>query len=227
MFKALSLMKFLMYFYKDYWIIRLLDLDALIDNMKNTGFLTDSNIESVFRKVPRHNFVPESLKNKAYENAPIRIMKKQTISQPSVVSRMTEWLDLKEGQKVLEIGSGSGWQSAILAKIVGNGKIFTVERHSELASFAKKNLEKLGINNVEIILGDGRLGLEEESPFDRIMVTAACREVPQALLDQLSLDGLLIAPVGDDIQSLILLKKTPEGIVEIKNQKGYVFVPLV
>ena len=195
--------------------------------MKNTGFLTDSKIESAIRKVPRHNFVPESMKNKAYENEPIRIMKKQTISQPSVVSRMTEWLDLKEGQKVLEIGSGSGWQSAILAKIVGTGKIFTVERHSELASFAKKNLEKLGIKNVKIILGDGRLGLEEESPFDRIMVTAACREVPKALLDQLSLDGLLIAPVGDDIQSLILLKKTPEGIVEIKNQKGYVFVPLV
>lgn len=204
-----------------------MDLDSLIDNMKNTGFLTDSKIESVFRKVPRHYFVPESLKNIAYENAPIRIMKKQTISQPSVVSRMTEWLDLKEGQKVLEIGSGSGWQSAILAKIVGTGKIFTVERHSELASFAKKNLEKLGINNVKIILGDGRLGLIDESPFDRIMITAACREVPQALLDQLSLDGLLIAPVGDNIQSLILLRKTPEGIVEIKNQKGYVFVPLV
>ncbi len=227
MFKKLSLMKFLIYNNKDYWIICLLDLDALIDNMKNTGFLTDSKIESAIRKVPRHNFVPESLKNKAYENEPIRIMKKQTISQPSVVSRMTEWLDLKEGQKVLEIGSGSGWQSAILAEIVGNGKIFTVERHSELASFAKKNLEKLGIKNVKIILGDGRLGLEEESPFDRIMITAACREIPQALLDQLSLDGLLIAPVGDDIQSLILLRKTPKGIVEIKNQKGYVFVPLV
>ncbi len=120
-----------------------MDLDALIDNMKNTGFLTDSKIESALRKVPRHNFVPESLKNKAYENAPILIMKKQTISQPSVVSRMTEWLDLKEGQKVLEIGSGSGWQSAILAKIVGNGKIFTVERHSELASFAKKKFRKI------------------------------------------------------------------------------------
>jgi len=204
-----------------------LDLDSLIDNMKNTGFLTDSKIESAIRKVPRHNFVPESLKNRAYENEPIHLMKRQTISQPSVVSRMTEWLDLKEGQKVLEIGSGSGWQSAILAKLVGNGKIFTVERHSKLASFAKKNLEKLGIKNVKIILGDGRLGLIEESPFDRIMITAACREVPPALLDQLSLGGLLIAPIGENIQSLILLRKTPEGIVEIKNQKGYVFVPLV
>ena len=204
-----------------------MDLDALIDIMKNTGFLTDSRVESAIRKVPRDNFVPDSLKNRAYENEPIHLMEKQTISQPSVVSRMTEWLDLKEGQKVLEIGSGSGWQSAILAKIVGNGKIFTIERHSKLANFAKKNLEKLGIKNVKIILGDGRLGLPTESPFDRIMITAACREVPQALLDQLSLGGLLIAPVGEDIQSLILLRKTPEGIVEIKNQKGYVFVPLV
>ncbi len=204
-----------------------MELDALIDVMKNTGFLTDSKIESAFRKVPRHDFVPESLRHRAYENAPISIMKKQTISQPSVVSRMTEWLDLKEGQKVLEIGSGSGWQSAILAKIVGEGKIFTIERHSKLVSFAKNNLEKLGIKNVKIILGDGRLGLAEESPFDRIMITAACRKVPEALLDQLSLGGLLIAPVGENIQSLILLKKTPEGIVEIKNQKGYIFVPLV
>ena len=202
-------------------------LDVLIDIMKSTGFLTDSRVESAIRKTPRHNFVPESLKNRAYENAPIPIMKKQTISQPSVVSRMTEWLDLKEGQKILEIGSGSGWQSAILANIVGKGKIFTVERHAPLADFAKKNLEKLGIKNVKIIHGDGNLGLPEESPFDRIMITAACKEVPSALLDQLSIDGLLIAPVGEDIQSLILLKKTQEGIIEIKNQKGYVFVPLL
>ena len=204
-----------------------LKLNALIDTMKNTGFLTDNRVESAIQKVPRHNFVPESLKNQAYENSPLPIIEKQTISQPSVVSRMTEWLDLKEGQKVLEIGSGSGWQSAILANIVGNGKIFTVERHAKLASFAKKNLEKLGIKNVTIIHGDGNLGLPEESPFDRIMITAACKKIPDALLHQLSLDGLLIAPVGDDIQSLILLKKTSKGFVEIKNQKGYVFVPLL
>ncbi len=204
-----------------------LKLDVLIEMMKNTGFLTDAKVESAIRQIPRHNFIPESLKHRAYENAPISLMKKQTISQPSVVSRMTEWLDLKEGQKVLEIGSGSGWQSAILAKIVDSGKIFTVERHAKLASFAKKNLEKLGIKNVKIIHGDGSLGIPEESPFDRIIITAACKKVPDALLDQLALDGLLIAPVGEDIQSLILLRKTPKGIVEIKNQKGYVFVPLL
>ncbi len=204
-----------------------LKLDLLIDIMKDTGFLTDNKVESAIRQVPRHNFVPESMKNKAYENTPILIMEKQTISQPSVVSRMTEWLDLREGQKVLEIGSGSGWQSAILANIVGSGKIFTVERHAKLASFAKKNLEKLGIKNVKIIHGDGNFGLPDESPFDRIMITAACKEIPDALLHQLALDGLLIAPVGEDIQSLILLRKTPEGFAEIKNQKGYVFVPLL
>jgi protein-L-isoaspartate(D-aspartate) O-methyltransferase len=98
---------------------------------------------------------------------------------------------------------------------------------SKLANFAKKNLEKLGIENVKIIHGDGTLGLPKESPFDRIMITAACKEIPSALLNQLALDGLLIAPVGEDIQSLILLRKTPKGIVEIKNQRGYVFVPLL
>jgi len=204
-----------------------LKLDTLIDNMKNTGFLTNSKVENAIRQNPRHHFIPESLKNRAYENSPIPIMKNQTISQPSVVSRMTEWLDLKEGHKVLEIGSGSGWQCAILAKMVGKGKIFTIERHHSLANFAKKNLEKLGIKNVRIIYGDGRLGLPEESPFDRIIITAACKEVPKSLLNQLTINGLLIAPVGENIQSLILIKKTPNGFNEIKNQKGYVFVPLL
>ena len=204
-----------------------LKLDELIETMKNTGFLTNSRVESTIRKIPRHNFVPESLKNQAYENTPIPIIEKQTISQPSVVSRMTEWLDLKEGQKVLEIGSGSGWQSAILANLVGHGKIFTIERHAKLASFARKNLERLEIKNVTIIHGDGNLGLPEESPFDRIIITAACKKIPDTLMHQLALGGLLIAPVGENIQSLVLLRKTSEGFEEIKNQKGYVFVPFL
>jgi protein-L-isoaspartate(D-aspartate) O-methyltransferase len=154
-------------------------------------------------------------------------MNNQTISQPSVVSRMTEWLDIKEGQKILEVGSGSGWQTAILACLVGCGKIYSIERHLELAEFAKKNLNKLGIPNVKIILGDGSLGFPEESPFDRIIITAACKKIPDSLLEQLSIDGLLIAPVGGYLQSLVLLTKTSKGIVEIKNQPGYVFVPLL
>lgn len=202
-------------------------LNELINHMKATGFLTDSKVESTIKLVPRHYFVPDSLQDRAYENGPLPIMNGQTISQPSVVARMTEWLDVQEGQKILEIGSGSGWQTAILAKLVGGGQIFTVERHENLSNFARKNLEKSEIKNVQIINADGRLGLPDKSPFDRIMVTAACKEVPKALLDQLAIDGMLIAPVGENIQSLILLRKTSKGIVEVKSQEGYVFVPLV
>jgi protein-L-isoaspartate(D-aspartate) O-methyltransferase len=202
-------------------------IEVLICTMKNTGFLTDDDVENAIRNTPRHLFVPDSQKNEAYENAPVPIMNGQTISQPSVVARMTEWLNLKEGNKVLEIGSGSGWQSAILANLVGSGKIFTIERHPQLAKFAKKNLEKLQIKNVQIIHGDGNLGLPEESPFDRILITAACKKVPEKLLQQLAVDGLLLAPIGENIQSLVLLKKTSDGIIEVKNQKGYVFVPFV
>jgi protein-L-isoaspartate(D-aspartate) O-methyltransferase len=202
-------------------------LEDLITIMKKAGFLSDSKVELAIRKNPRHEFVPISCKEEAYEDTPLSIMKSQTISQPSVVSRMTEWLDIREGQKVLEIGSGSGWQTAILSYLVGQGKIYSIERHSELAEFAKKNLDKLGINNVKIILGDGNIGLPDEAPFDRIIITAACKKIPDQLLEQLSNEGLLIAPVGEFQQSMVLLKKTSNEIVEIKNQPGYIFVPLL
>jgi protein-L-isoaspartate(D-aspartate) O-methyltransferase len=202
-------------------------LDNLIIIMKKTGFLNDDKVELAIRKNPRHEFVPISLKEEAYEDKPLSIMKNQTISQPSVVARMTEWLDVKEGQKILEIGCGSGWQTAILSYLVGHGKVYSIERHSELVEFAKKNLDKLGINNVKVILRDGNLGLPEEAPFDRIIITAACKKIPEPLLEQLANDGLIIAPVGEFQQSMIVQKKTSNGIVEIKNQPGYVFVPLL
>lgn len=202
-------------------------LDDLIIIMKKSGFLNDDKVENAIRKMPRDEFVPISLKENAYEDVPLQIMKNQTISQPSVVSRMTEWLDIREGQKILEVGSGSGWQTAILSYLVGQGKVYSIERHSELVDFAKKNLVRLGINNVKVILGDGNLGFPEESPFDRIIITAACKKVPEQLLEQLSDEGLLIAPVGEFQQSMTLLKKTSNGIIEIKNQPGYAFVPLL
>lgn len=204
-----------------------LQLEKLIHLMKNTGFLNDPNVEKAFKNAPRHNFVSNSQKDIAYENIPIPIMEGQTISQPIVVARMTEWLDLKEGHKVLEIGCGSGWQSAILSNLVGCGKIYTIERHKKLVNFAKRNLDKLGIKNVKIIHGDGNEGILEYAPFDRILVAAACKIIPPKLLEQLALGGLLIAPVGDNVQSLILLKKTDKGFKEVKKQEGYSFVPLI
>ncbi len=134
-------------------------------------------------------------------------MKEQTISQPGVVSRMTEWLDVKEGQKILEIGTGSGWQSAILSYLVGTVTICSVERHSELANFARKNLQKLGIDNAYVILNDGSLGYPDESPFDRIIVTTACTEIPLPLLEQLDENRLIIAPVGELISISNFVKK--------------------
>ena len=202
-------------------------LDNLIHFLRDSGFLNHDNVESAFRNIPRHEFVPTSEPDRAYYNEPLSTMKNQTISQPGVVSRMTEWLDIKEGQKILEIGTGSAWQTAILSYLVGTGTVYSVERHPELVKFARENLEKFKLDNVHVILGDGSLGYPQESPYDRIIITAACKEIPLPLLEQLDENGLLIAPVGDSSQSLVLLKKTSEGIVEIKNQPNYIFVPLL
>jgi protein-L-isoaspartate(D-aspartate) O-methyltransferase len=202
-------------------------INDLIIHLKNSKFLTDEKVESALQNIPRHEFIPESELEYAYDNEPLPIMKNQTISQPGVVTRMTEWLDVKNGQNILEIGTGSGWQSAILSYLVGSGTIYSIERHPELAKFAQENLKKLKIDNVHVILGDGTLGYSQASPYDRIIITAACTEIPLPLLDQLSENGLIIAPVGGSSQSLVLLQKTPKGIVEIKNQSKYVFVPLV
>jgi protein-L-isoaspartate(D-aspartate) O-methyltransferase len=202
-------------------------INDLIIYLKNSKFLSDEKVESALQNIPRHEFVPESELEYAYDNEPLPIMKNQTISQPGVVTRMTEWLDVKNGQNILEIGTGSGWQSAILSYLVGSGTIYSIERHPELAKFAQENLKKLKIDNVHVILGDGTLGYSQASPYDRIIITAACTEIPLPLLDQLSENGLIIAPVGGSSQSLVLLQKTPKGIIEIKNQSKYVFVPLV
>jgi len=202
-------------------------LNDLINYLKNSRFLNDKKVEDAFRNIPRHEFVPSSELDYAYYNEPLPIKKNQTISQPAVVSRMTEWLDVRQGQKVLEIGTGSGWQTAILSYLVGQGIVYSVEIKPELVKFAHENLEKLGINNVHIILSDGSIGYSKASPYDRIMITAACTEIPLPLLDQLADGGLLIAPVGDSSQSLVLLQKTRKGIIEIKNESHYVFVPLL
>ncbi len=204
-----------------------IELDNLINYLKDSEFLTNDNVESAFRDIPRHEFVPTSQLDRAYYNEPLSIMKDQTISQPGVVARMTEWLDVKDGQKILEIGTGSAWQTAILSYLVGTGTVYSIERHSELVKFARENLEKFGLNNTQVILGDGTLGYQKESPYDKIIITAACTEIPLPLLEQLGENGLILAPVGDSSQSLVLLKKTSEGIVEIKNQPNYIFVPLL
>lgn len=200
----------------------------LVSYLKKTGALKSKPLEKALLKVPRHMFVPENLQDSAYRDYPLHIGRGQTISQPSTVVMMTQLLGPKAGQKILEIGTGSGWQAALLSRLVGNrGRIFTVELIPGLAESAEKNLAKLGIKNVEVAVGNGSAGLKEEAPFDRIIVTAAAPSITDALKSQLKAGGRLVAPVGDRYaQKMTVVKRTKKGF-EIEELPSYfAFVPL-
>lgn len=173
--------------------------------------IKDPLVLAAMRKVPRHLFVPEPLRSQAYEDHPLPIGERQTISQPYIVALMTEALRLKDTDRVLEVGTGSGYQTAILAEIVKH--VFTIERIPSLAEKAKKLLDTMGYKNITYRIGDGSLGWPEEAPFDGILVSAAAPSVPQPLVDQLAMGGRLIIPVGDRLtQELVLVERIPEGI---------------
>ena len=201
--------------------------ERLITHVRNRGFLKSKDIENVLRIVKRHEFVPQEIVEMSYEDMPLSIGHDQTISQPSTVVAMTEALDVKPGQKILEIGTGSGWQAAILSNLVGStGMVYTIEILQELAEFAKKNLVKQKLLNVKIVCGDGSVGLEKYAPYDRIIVTAACPKVPKPLLDQLKVDGIMVIPVGNVyLQKMHVIKKLESGIEE-ETIGSFMFVPL-
>ena len=201
--------------------------ERLITHMKGIGRLKSKDIEESLRNIKRHNFVPEKAHDMAYEDMPLSIGKDQTISQPSTVVVMTEALDVKLGDNILEIGTGSGWQAAILARLTGStGKVYTVEIIPELAESARKNLTKQKSLNVKLICGDGSIGLEKYAPYDRIIVTAACPEIPKPLLEQLKVGGIMVIPVGNVyLQKMNIVKKTEKGI-EKEEIGSFMFVPL-
>jgi protein-L-isoaspartate(D-aspartate) O-methyltransferase len=202
--------------------------EELIKHMKNTGMLTEKRVEEAVRNVPRHLFIPKEYEKYAYSDEPLPIGEGQTISQPSVVVRMTEWLDPKKGDKILEIGAGSGWQAGILGYLVGpKGKVYTIERVRELVKSARKNLKKAGIKNVEVLEGDGTKGLPEKAPFDKVMITAATPKIPDPLVEQLKEGGRIIAPVGRFSQVMILAEKKKGKLEVIKREGWYRFVPLL
>ncbi len=181
----------------------------------------------VMRQTPRHLFIPERLRSQAYEDHPVPIGYGQTISQPYIVALMTELLEPHKDAKVLEIGTGSGYQAAVLAPLVRH--VYTIEIVRELAESAAALLKRLGYDNVTVRWGDGYQGWPEEAPFDRIIVTAAPPEVPKALLDQLKPGGKLVAPVGSSIfgQDLIVIDKTRDGKIRRRSVLPVVFVPMV
>jgi len=199
----------------------------LVKKLKRERRIYTNEVEKAFLETPREMFVPESLKNYAYVDTPLEIGSSQTISAPHMVAIMVEALDLKKGQKVLEIGAGSGYHAVIVSKIIGNkGHVYTIERFSSLAEFAKKNLENTNIKNVTVETGDGSEGLPKYAPYDRIYVTCAAPDIPSPLIEQLKDQGKLMVPVGKMICSLELLEKKGDKLTK-KDLGGCAFVPLV
>ena len=186
-----------------------------------------SQVLEAFKTTPREEFVPENLRSRAYEDNPLPILRGKTISQPSTVLIMTEALQLRKGLKVLEIGTGSGYQAALIAHIIKPGHIYTTEVIPELVQSAKKNIAITNLKNITVLEHDGSQGLSEHAPFDRIIFTAACPNTPLHLLDQLSENGILIAPVGTlENQQLIRLIKHRDA-VEQQSIGEFLFSPLV
>jgi protein-L-isoaspartate(D-aspartate) O-methyltransferase len=187
--------------------------------------IKDSKLVAAMKKIPRHLFVEEALQNQAYSDHPLPIGEKQTISQPYMVALMTEALLLTGKEKVLEIGTGSGYQTAIVAEL--SEKVFSVERIRSLAIRARKLLYELGYFNVEIKIFDGTFGWIQESPFDAIVVTAGSPDIPQPLIDQLAMGGKLVIPVGNVFaQDLFRVTKTEEGVKK-EDLGGCRFVKLI
>jgi protein-L-isoaspartate(D-aspartate) O-methyltransferase len=169
---------------------------------------------AAMRTVPRHRFVPPALVSRAYDDSPMPIGHGQTISQPFIVAHMTEALDIQRLHNVLEIGTGSGYQAAVLGELART--VYTIEIVPELARGAAATLKALGYSNVHVRAGDGYAGWPEHSPFDRIMLTAAPEEIPRPLIDQLAPGGRLLAPVGEQgaVQWLTIVEKTPQGVTQ-------------
>jgi len=172
--------------------------------------IKDPLVLEAMRKVPRHRLVPESVRRSSYEERPLPIGEGQTITRPYIVALMTELLHLKGGEKVLEVGTGSGYQAAVLAEIAD--RVFSIEIIKPLADRARHNLSELGYKNITVICGDGYRGIPDEAPFDAIIVTAAAPKVPVPLIEQLKVDARLVIPVGDAHQQLLVLTKTAKGV---------------
>jgi protein-L-isoaspartate(D-aspartate) O-methyltransferase len=198
--------------------------EKMVEEQLRGRDITDKKVLEVMEQTPRHMFMPVYLKHLAYEDHPFPIGHGQTISQPYIVALMTELLELNGSEKVLEIGTGSGYQAAILSKLAA--QVYTIEIIPDLAEEARVRLAQMGYTNVHVITGDGYKGLPQFAPFDSIIVTAAPKEIPQALAEQLKPGGKMVIPVGEFSQQLMLITKTRSGIKK-ENVIPVRFVPMV
>jgi protein-L-isoaspartate(D-aspartate) O-methyltransferase len=198
---------------------------AMVEYQIAARGIRDQRLLAAMQEIPRHLFIPPPYDRAAYDDNPLPIGNGQTISQPYIVAVMTELIHPKATDNVLEIGAGSGYQAAILSRLVR--RLTTIERITSVADLARNNLNSLGINNVVVIEGDGTLGYPDNAPYDGILITAATPDVPQPLIEQLADGGTLVAPVGGrDVQDLITLHKRGKSFERV-SQGGVRFVPLI
>jgi protein-L-isoaspartate(D-aspartate) O-methyltransferase len=199
---------------------------SMVESQLRQRGIRDERLLAAMSKVPRHEFVSQQNWNEAYADHPIPIAEKQTTSQPYMIAAMVQAAEIKPGDRVLEIGAGSGYQTAVLAELASH--VFAVERYASLTDTAQKTLERLGYRNAKIVTGDGSLGLPEAAPFDAIIVSAAAPSIPQALVDQLALGGRLLIPIGEaDQQVLQLVQRNADGGTSVRTLEGCRFVPLI
>lgn len=199
--------------------------EAMVRDQLEARGISDPRVLAAMGQVPRETFVPERLKAHAYDDRALPIEAEQTISQPYIVALMAEAAGIGPGDKVLEVGAGSGYAAAVLSRLAR--QVFAIERHDELARLASARMSALGYANVRVIAGDGTRGLPDEAPFDAILIPAAGTEPPRALIDQLAENGRLVMPVGGSLyQTLVRLTCTPQGLAR-DDLGGVAFVPLV
>lgn len=206
---------------KDFEFLR----NKMVDDQLCQRGITDTRVIEAMRKIPRHEFIPIESDQQAYDDAPVSIGENQTISQPYMVALMTEILRLEGQERVLEIGTGSGYQTAVLAQICR--EVYSIERLEILARAAACRLERLGYHNIKIRVGDGTLGWSEAGAFDAIMITAAAPEITYYLAGQLNINGRMAVPVGDRFQQKLMLLTRQENRLDTQEICSCVFVPLI
>jgi protein-L-isoaspartate(D-aspartate) O-methyltransferase len=199
---------------------------SMVESQLRQRGIRDERLLAAMSKVPRHEFVSQHNWNEAYADHPVPIAEKQTTSQPYMIAAMVQAAQIKPEDRVLEIGAGSGYQTALLAELAS--QVFAVERYASLAETAQKTLESLGYRNAKIVTGDGSLGLPEAAPFDAIIVSAAAPRIPPALRDQLAIGGRLLVPVGESEQQVLeLVQRNADGTMSVRTLEGCRFVPLI
>jgi len=198
--------------------------DRLAERLARREELSEATVEAI-RSVPRHEFVPPAQQSAAYDDRPLPIGRDQTISAPHMVAVMTELLDAERGDRVLEIGTGCGYHAAVTAELVGDGNVYSVEYHDELAGSARERLDRLGYE-VGVRVGDGREGWPGHAPYDAAYLTCAARELPPAVVEQVREGGTALAPIGETRQELIRARVGPDGVAERERHGGVRFVTM-